>query len=331
MGEAPDGRVLVVVPLFNGAQFLDQTLQSVIAQSHTAFDVVIVDDGSQDDGVEKALRWADRDARISVHVKEPTGIASTRNYALAAAVPGAPYVVFLDQDDVLPPDFFSRATALLRARPDAVGAAALVDLIDPVGTPFDHGSFAAEMLGAADRPHSSVDVVSGQGVCFEELFLHNRLCPPSCVVLRLDVVVSVGGADPSYVVADDWDLMLRVLRHGPVLFLSGARVGYRRHDSNASLAAGDRNILETRRVWARTYFSAENSDEQRRALRRQWRLRQRASARTKSREAMAALSHGAVLRGVRTLSDALAHAMAPRPLKRWGRPASLSVSQGSGG
>ena len=319
MVEPNSERVLVVIPLYNGARFIDETLQSVISQTHPHYEVVVVDDGSSDDSVEKVSRWSHADARVRLRTKGSSGIASTRNHAMAASTPGASYVVFLDQDDVLPSDFFSRAVSCLSQRSDAVGAAALVDLVDADGRPFDDGAFAAAMVGGDGS--SSLEASDGREVRFEDVFVHNRLCPPSCVMLKLDIVTEVGGPDTSYVVADDWDLMLRVLRHGPVLFLPGARVGYRRHGFNASDSAGDQNIQETRRVWARTYFSRANSDAQRRALRQKWRTRQRRTARAKAHSAVTALGRGELLIAASGLLDALAHAVSLRPLRYWARPA----------
>ena len=88
MVEPNSERVLVVIPLYNGARFIDETLQSVISQTHPHYEVVVVDDGSSDDSVERVRRWSHADARVRLRTKGSSGIASTRNHAMAASTPG---------------------------------------------------------------------------------------------------------------------------------------------------------------------------------------------------------------------------------------------------
>jgi alpha-1,3-rhamnosyltransferase len=121
-------------------------------------------------------------------------------------------------------------------------------------------------------------------------------------------------------VADDWDLVLRSLRLGPVVLLDDLRVGYRRHDSNTS-SGTDRNIRETRQVWARTYFSPDNGVARRSRLRRIWRAHQRRTARTKISAGLRAVRHGDLVTGALAGLDGIAHLLLLRPLRRWAKDA----------
>lgn len=113
----------VVVPVYNVAAYLSQTIASALGQSCPPLEIVLVDDCSTDDSVEVASRWARRDSRIKLirhDVNQGPGVA--RNTGLAACE-GA-YVFFLDADDIVYPESFEILQNLLREgnRPDVVVA-----------------------------------------------------------------------------------------------------------------------------------------------------------------------------------------------------------------
>lgn len=94
--------VSVVVPVYNIAEYLDEALQSVLGQSLAQLEVICVNDGSTDASLDVLMRWADRDPRVSVLSQENAGLSAARNRGFDAV--RAPYVFFLDGDDVLEPE-----------------------------------------------------------------------------------------------------------------------------------------------------------------------------------------------------------------------------------
>src|SRR5215210_7397761 len=101
---APEGRpgregglVSVVIPCYNQAHFLDEAIESVLSQSYTNFEVIVVDDGSTDTTSEVASGHAD--AGVRLFRQENRGLAGARNRGLAESK--GEYVVFLDSDDRL--------------------------------------------------------------------------------------------------------------------------------------------------------------------------------------------------------------------------------------
>lgn len=310
-------KVSVVVPLFNGGPFIQKTVHSVLNQTHRNLEVVIVDDGSTDHGVEVA-RGMLTDERVSLVTKPHVGIAVTRNVGLAWTDESSAFVLFLDQDDLLAPDFLRELVQRLDPRNDAVGAHAIADFIDGADRAYGGGSFAQLMRnrrrlnrGRMVATRADADVV------WPEIFPANNLYPPSAVLLRRGDVVAVDGFDPRFRVADDWDLMLRLLRRGPFISWDEVRVGYRRYGGNAS-GDHERNVRETRAVWATTYFSPANKPDDRALLQRWWRAHQRETARHNLRDARSSFADRHVLRGFAHVLDATAHAVLPRPLKSWG-------------
>lgn len=91
----------VVVPAYGVEQWLDECVESLLAQTHKRWQAVIVDDGSTDRTGELADTWAARDHRISVLHQANAGLGAARNAGTAAV--GGDYLAFLDSDDVLQP------------------------------------------------------------------------------------------------------------------------------------------------------------------------------------------------------------------------------------
>ena len=97
-------KVSVIVPCYNQAQFLAETLDSVLAQTHENWECIIVNDGSTDNTETVAMDYCDRDKRFVYHKKENGGLSSARNAGLDIAQ--GDYVQFLDSDDILLPNKF---------------------------------------------------------------------------------------------------------------------------------------------------------------------------------------------------------------------------------
>jgi glycosyltransferase involved in cell wall biosynthesis len=311
-----EAMVSVIIPLFNGQSYIEETIHCVLEQTHARLEVIVVDDGSTDGGVEVVRRLLG-DPRVSLIMKPHAGIAATRNAGLAWSDPASEYVLFLDQDDVIAADLLEALVAILSRRRDAVGAHAIADFIDDAGRPLHVGGYASAMRSRRGLEGRSLVVRSPEAdVRWPELFFANHLYPPSAILLRKADVLDSGGFDPSYDVADDWDLLVRLLRRGPLVPWDEVRVGYRRHDANAS-SHTERNVRETRAVWANTYYSCANARGDRALLRRFWRAHQRAASSRKRREAATMLRRREVGAAFTRAADAVGHLLLVRPLRGW--------------
>lgn len=94
--------VSLIVPCYNQAQYLGEALQSVLNQSFTKWECIIVNDGSLDCTEEIALNWCKKDSRFIYFKKENGGLSSARNAGLQLSK--GDYIQFLDSDDLLAPD-----------------------------------------------------------------------------------------------------------------------------------------------------------------------------------------------------------------------------------
>jgi glycosyltransferase involved in cell wall biosynthesis len=91
----------IVIPLFNKENFIESTLSSVLNQSFTDFELIIVNDGSTDNSEEKVLQFNDK--RIHYYSKKNEGVSTARNYGIEKAK--SDYITFIDADDYWYPDF----------------------------------------------------------------------------------------------------------------------------------------------------------------------------------------------------------------------------------
>lgn len=92
-------KISVIVPCFNQAQYLDETLGSIHNQTYLNWECIIVNDGSTDNTKFVSQKWCDLDSRFSYFYKENGGLSSARNFGLNKAQ--GQYIQFLDSDDLL--------------------------------------------------------------------------------------------------------------------------------------------------------------------------------------------------------------------------------------
>lgn len=98
-------KVSVIIPCYNQAQYLEETLVSVKNQTHSNWECIIVNDGSTDHSEDIAKRWSQLDSRFIYLVKENGGLSSARNFGLKHA--NGEFVQLLDSDDLIKPDKFT--------------------------------------------------------------------------------------------------------------------------------------------------------------------------------------------------------------------------------
>ena len=101
-----DSLISVIVPVYNVADYLDQCVQSIVDQSYTNLEILLIDDGSTDECPQKCDAWAESDARIKVIHKENGGVSEARNVGLDLC--SGEYIAFVDSDDWIHPEMLQR-------------------------------------------------------------------------------------------------------------------------------------------------------------------------------------------------------------------------------
>jgi glycosyltransferase involved in cell wall biosynthesis len=200
MNAAPD--VSVVIPAYNTSQYIAASIESVLAQTYTSYEVIVVNDGSPDTpAMERAL--APFRDRIVYLVQENGGISAARNAALSVA--RGRYIALLDSDDAWEPDYLAVQVAALEADPSLA-------VVYP------------NALFVGDHPHAGrtyMDLCPSSGPVTFQALLTQRCQVFISALIRRTAIERVGGFDPELRSVEDFDLWLRMLA-------AGERIGY--HD-----------------------------------------------------------------------------------------------------
>jgi glycosyltransferase involved in cell wall biosynthesis len=178
--------VSVIIPTYNRAQFVTEAIESVLGQSYDDFELIIIDDGSEDDTQERFKRFANR---IRYQYQENRGISHARNAGLRLAQAG--YIAFLDSDDLWAKDKLARQIDYMENHPDH-----LICYTDEIWI----------RNGVRVNPKRIHGKHSGW------IFQH---CIPLCIIslssamMRKDLFDKVGIFDKALPVCEDYDLWLR--------------------------------------------------------------------------------------------------------------------------
>jgi glycosyltransferase involved in cell wall biosynthesis len=273
--------ISIIIPAYNAEKYLAQTLQSVLDQSFGSWECLVIDDGSKDGTNDVARSFAARDERIRAVQQANAGVANARNNALKQSTTSAPFVVFLDSDDVWLPDALQVLFDALEGSPDAVGAHGLADLINSEGEPIQTGEFAAFGRNRTTlKGRRFVPLGEDKPTTFEVVITQGRIFPPGLALLRKAAVESAGGFDPDLPPQEDWDLWIRLTRRGDFVFVPRVVIWYRRHEESASHDAG-KSFRKAALVRHKMVYSPENTPAQANAARRAykalqaWRIREK--------------------------------------------------------
>lgn len=104
--ETEKPQISIIVPVYNVEKYLDKCLSSILSQTFTDFELILVDDGSTDGSGEICDRYAESDARVRTYHQKNQGQAVARNYAIRKAK--GEYLGFVDSDDWIEPDMYGR-------------------------------------------------------------------------------------------------------------------------------------------------------------------------------------------------------------------------------
>lgn len=232
----PAPLVGIVIAAWNAEAFLATTLDSILAQPLNDWVCVVVDDGSTDATSALVARYAAADPRISLVRQANAGPAAARDRGMDTLPDATPYVLFADADDLLTPGALPALVAALDGHPEAVGAHGSADVIDEHGRPLPDDWYVEAIATRWTTPAWRRGPLAPEApTTLESLLSGTHLFPPGRVLLRADVVRSVGGHDahlPRGV--EDSELLRRVARRGPLLPVDAIVVHYRRHRANLS-------------------------------------------------------------------------------------------------
>jgi glycosyltransferase involved in cell wall biosynthesis len=259
--------ISIVITTYNSQDYLAQTLDSVLAQTCSDWELVISDDGSRDGTVAVADCYSTNDRRIRVLQGRHGGVAANRNQGFAATNRASEFVIFLDGDDLWEPDALETLSGILCNHPEYVSVHSICRCIDSHGRPVVGDDIQIVLSARNGYKGGTVRRLrADEPTTFAELALFNWICTPGLHLIRREVLEKVGAFDPNTAPCDDWDMWLRLSRHGPIGFIERPLLLWRRHQASLSFNS----------KWHRPYYNTRqkmladpsNSPEQTRFVRR---------------------------------------------------------------
>ena len=192
-------RATVLIGAYNNASTLPRAIESVLAQTVTELELIVIDDGSSDGSADVAVAVAGGDKRMRLlRMPHNVGISRSLNEGLRAAA--APVVAIQDADDWSEPVRLERQLGVLDSDPSVAVVGSRMREVDAAG---------AEL-----RPRTSF--ASGD---VGDVLLRFNPIPNTCAAFRRDAAVAAGGYDPRYRYAMEYDLWLRLAERDRVLTL----------------------------------------------------------------------------------------------------------------
>ncbi|MFD0989563.1 glycosyltransferase family 2 protein [Mariniflexile jejuense] len=184
--------VSIIVPCFKQAHFLGEALQSVLNQSYTNWECIIVNDGSPDNTEEIAKIWCNKDDRISYINKKNGGLPNARNAGIQ--ISNGNYIIVLDADDILHQDYILKTLPVLQSNKEL----AIVS------------SYRIFFTG---NTSNIIKKYEASGSTYRDLMFENVLMPSS--IYRKGCWKEVGGYDETMIKGfEDWEFWIAVLKKG---------------------------------------------------------------------------------------------------------------------
>jgi len=243
--------VSVVMPVFNGEQFVAEAVQSILQQTFGDFEFIVVDDGSGDRTPEILAGLAKGDSRIVV-IRQPRNMGVTEALNTGCRTARGALIARMDADDVSVPERFETQVAYLRQHPEVGVVGSQVRLIDQTGQP-------GRLKNYPSQP----------GLVAWSLLFFNSLAHPT-VMFRRELLERAGYYPVEWNRVEDYALFLQLSRMTKLANLPDVLLFYRAWEGNVSARAAqeqDRNANEALRRAVATSLGRELTAEQAAALR----------------------------------------------------------------
>lgn len=203
--------ISVILPVYNGGEYLAQAVESVLTQTFADFELIIINDGSTDNSWEIIQNYAREDGRIKAFAQANKGLVATLNRGLAKA--RGVYLARMDSDDICFAHRFAAQVEALEARPELGVLGGALALIDGKG----------RIVSKQTYP---------RGKRLKERLLYGSLLCHPLAMGRTELFRSAGGYRAYYRHCEDYDLWLRLSRLTELDNLTDTLLFYRVHEAN---------------------------------------------------------------------------------------------------
>jgi glycosyltransferase involved in cell wall biosynthesis len=211
--------VSIILPVRNGAIFLDQAIASVLSQTYCNFELLIIDNGSTDGSYAISQKYPSTDSRVSLHRCEKVGIVNAINLGLSLST--GKYIARIDCDDIWLPYKLEVQMEYLLQNPNIALLGSSVEIINSEGNLHNNqNSFNSQ------KPLKWEEIRRNLSV--KNLFCH------SSVVFNREVAIAVGGYRNYYPHSEDYELWCRIAKEFPSEICSDILVKFRIHNNSIS-------------------------------------------------------------------------------------------------
>lgn len=210
--------ISVVMPAYNAEDFIAEAIESVLKQTYTEFEFIIVNDGSKDNTAQIVREFMKRDGRIHFIEKTNGGVSDALNVGINHAQ--FDWVAIVHADDMIAPERIQRQLEMAEKYPEVV----------IWGTGLYHVSSSSKILSAWHVGPTSIEEchkLRQQGEVIQAIH--------STVLMKRDIVLKVGGYDSNFKVAEDIELFDRMLEYGPLVTIPDPLTYYRIHGSSLTM------------------------------------------------------------------------------------------------
>ncbi|OGH66454.1 MAG: hypothetical protein A3B90_00390 [Candidatus Magasanikbacteria bacterium RIFCSPHIGHO2_02_FULL_41_13] len=222
--------ISVLMPVYNGDVFLRSALESILAQSFSDFEYIIIDDASTDKTADILEEYAAKDTRIRIFRNERNlGLTASLNLGISHC--RGKYIARMDADDVAEAERFMSQYWFMEEHPDLVASGTAVRVIDEDG----------KLLGEKTLALTHEDIK--RKMLFNNQFIHSTL------FFRTDVLKSCGGYDEKFKKSQDYELMLRLSARYPLVNLREKLLKFRLHGDSLSWTSRDQQKYAIRARW----------------------------------------------------------------------------------
>lgn len=206
--------ITVIIPTYNGAPYLCEAIESILGQTFTDFELIIIDDASSDNSVEIGEGFAAKDSRIRVFRNERNlGFAANRNKAVSLA--RGRYIAWQDQDDISMVERLERQYAVLEHDKNVGMVGGAMEVFDESGS-----------TGVRRYP------VDDEGIR-KMIFRFSPVALPACM-MRKTALIEVGGYNEKWSPAGDLDMTFKIGMTNRLANISEIVVRYRTHRGSAT-------------------------------------------------------------------------------------------------
>lgn len=199
--------ISVVIPAYNAERTILETVASVLQQTFSDFELIVIDDGSRDRTVE--LLQSIKDERLKVFSYENGGLPVARNRGISRST--GEFITFVDADDLWTPDKLELQLAALQQHPEAGVAYSWTSCIDEQG----------ELL-------FQYAPTFYEGNVYAQLLIGDFIYSGSNTMIRRQAIESAGEFDPTFKSCEDWDYWLRLAVRWPFVVVRKHQILYRR-------------------------------------------------------------------------------------------------------